>query len=82
MGHRCQEDECSVFFETERVQSSLAEKGQHTEEERKDETTRDSDHERQSHAGSLSDGFGTHYGDNSGRQLLWIQEVQKHGGCY
>ena len=31
---------------------------------RKDETARDSNHERQSHAGSLSDGLGTHYGDN------------------
>lgn len=31
---------------------------------KKDETARDSNHERQSHAGSLSDGLGTHYGDN------------------
>ena len=72
MGYRCQEDKRSVFFETERVQSPSTEKGQHTEEKREDETSRDSDHERQSHAGSLSDGFGTHNGNNSWRQLLWI----------
>lgn len=45
MGYRCQEDKRSVFFETERVQSHPTEKGQHTEEERKDETARDSDYE-------------------------------------
>ena len=64
MEYLCQEDKRSEFFETERLQSSPTEKGQHTKEERKDETARDSNHERQSHAGSLSDGLGTHYGDN------------------
>ena len=59
MGYRCQEDKRSVFFETERVQNPPTEKGQHTEEERKNETARDSDHERQGHAGPLPDGSGT-----------------------
>ena len=55
-----------MFFETERVQSPPTEKGQHTQEERKDETARDSNHEGQGYAGSLSDGIGTSYGNNSG----------------
>ena len=61
-----QEGKRIVFFETERVQSPPTEKGQHTQEERKDETARDSNHEGQGYAGSLSDGIGTSYGNNSG----------------
>ena len=64
MGYRCQEVKRSVFFETERIESPPTEEGQHTEEKREDETAGDSDYERQSHAGSLSDGFGTHNGNN------------------
>lgn len=66
MGHRCQESKRSVFFKAERIQSPLTEKDQHSQEERKDETARDSNHEGQGHAGSLSDGTETSYGSNSG----------------